>query len=97
MALSKKVIKPRPLTRNLNKIAKEIEANWSSINFAAWPYLDAMKKINGGLTEVYGTEPADVIVRYFLANAGTWRGAVANRIKDELRSALLHHDNLGAP
>jgi hypothetical protein len=31
---------------------------------------------------------ADMVVRYFLGNATTWRGADAKRIKAELKSLL---------
>lgn len=77
--------------RSLSVIAREIKADWSSrgkgVNYAAKPYLDAM----GGLdrvTDPFGYDSGDSIVRYFLANASTWRGETAKRVKAELRAML---------
>ena len=38
-----------------------------------------------GVTDAYGYDSGDTIVRYFLANAGTWRGETARQVKAELR------------
>jgi hypothetical protein len=37
---------------------------------------------------MYGADDARGIVMYFLANAGTWRGENARRIKAELKGML---------
>jgi hypothetical protein len=37
------------------------------------------------IDDKYGYDSARSIVNYFLANAGTWRGEVARRIKKELK------------
>jgi hypothetical protein len=37
---------------------------------------------------MYGLDSGDMIVRYFLANASTFRGESARRIKKELNSML---------
>ena len=70
--------------RTLNEIAREIRADWKKVNFAAKPYLDAMASL-GSLADCYGYDTGRTIVLYFLANAGTWRGETAKRIKSELR------------
>jgi hypothetical protein len=36
------------------------------------------------VTEAYGMDTGKSVVLYFLANATTWRGDVARRIKKEL-------------
>lgn len=54
---------------------------------AAWPYLRAMHSLNT-LSDNYGLDNAKSIVRYFLANAGTWRGETARRVKKELNDML---------
>ncbi len=77
--------------RYLFVLAKIIEDDWSSIgkgvNFAARPYLDAMKTLEE-IDEVYGADTARSVVAYFLSNATSWRGSVAREIKAELRELL---------
>lgn len=74
-------------TRKLYEIAREIRADWKNIYFGARPYLDAMGSLES-IDDSYGLDSADTIVRYFIANAGTWRGETARRVKAELRSLL---------
>jgi hypothetical protein len=74
---------PRPL----HLIAADIAANWRPVNYAAAPYLDAMRSL-ATLADHYGCDPADHIVRYFLSNARSWRGEHARRIKAELNDML---------
>ncbi len=72
------------MARPIYEIAREIEGAWAKVNYAARPYLDAMKEcadING----MYYADTAKSVVLYFLANAGTWRGEDARRIKAELK------------
>jgi hypothetical protein len=74
--------------RPLYEIAREIRADWGpKVNFGARPYLDAMASL-GSINDAYGADSADMIVRYFLGNAGTWRGEVAKRVKAELKGML---------
>lgn len=73
--------------RPLHVIANDIRANWTKVNYAAAPYLDAMESLDG-IADRYGYDSADSIVRYFLANAGSWRGEDARRIKAELKAML---------
>lgn len=74
--------------RPLYEIAHEIRKDWGSkINYAAHPYLDAMTTLSS-TKDMYGFDTADMIVRYFLANASTWRGDAAKRIKAELKSMV---------
>jgi hypothetical protein len=40
------------------------------------------------LTDRYYYDSAESVVRYFLANAGQWRGPVAREIKAELKAML---------
>ena len=71
--------------RSLSEIAREIKADWTKVYFGAVPYLDAMRTLNS-IDDSYGMDDARSIVNYFLANAGTWRGDVARRVKKELKS-----------
>ena len=78
--------------RALNIIAKEILATWgkgsmSNINYAARPYLSAMRSL-GKIEDRYVAEDGHEIVARFLANARAWRGDDAKRIKKELNDLL---------
>lgn len=71
--------------RTLATIAREIDASWANVNYAARPYLDAMLQLDT-IEDNYYSDSARSIVAYFLANAGSFRGDAARRIKAELRS-----------
>ena len=73
--------------RNLSEIANEIRSNWSNVYFGAVPYLEAMGTLNT-IEDNYFMDSGRSIVAYFLANAGTWRGEVARRVKKELNKML---------
>ncbi len=70
--------------RPINEIAKEVDANWKNVYFGALPYLNAMYSLNS-VNDVYGCDSAKYILNYFLANAQTWRGEVAKRVKAEIK------------
>ena len=80
-------------TRPLYMIAHEIGANWNKrssgtdLYFGAIPYLSAMSTLNS-INDNYGMDSGRSIVAYFLANAGTWRGETAKRVKKELNAML---------
>jgi hypothetical protein len=78
---------PPPTIRPLDVIANEIRKDWQPVYFGAVPYLDAMLTLNS-INDMFGLDSADSIVRYFLANAQTWRGEVARRVKAELKDML---------
>lgn len=73
--------------RALYEIAQEVRANWKNVYFGAVPYLQAMGSLES-IDDDYGLDSAKSVVRYFLANAQTWRGDVARRIKAELKEML---------
>jgi hypothetical protein len=70
--------------RQLYEIASEIRKEWPNANYAAVPYLNAMRGLSS-VTDSYGADNGKTIVLYFLANAGAWRGEAAKRIKAELK------------
>lgn len=79
---------PRPL----HVIAGEIFADWKTMrekgeNHPAYPYADAMRSLDG-IEDRYVLDSGEGIVRYFLSNAGAWRGDVARRVKAELKSMV---------
>lgn len=75
---------PRPI----HQIAREIERDWSQIgkgvNYAAKPYLDAMKQLDK-IEDNYYCDSGHSVVCYFLSNASTYRGEKAKALKAELK------------
>lgn len=70
--------------RPIYQIAFEIAKDWKTPYFGAVPYINAMKSINN-IDDMYGEDTAKSILCYFLANAQTWRGEVARRVKAEIK------------
>lgn len=73
--------------RDLSTIAYEIKRTWKNVYFGAVPYLDAMMTLSS-IDQNYGMDSAKSIVNYFLANASSYRGEDARRIKKELKTML---------
>jgi hypothetical protein len=73
--------------RKISEIATEIRREWKTVYFGAAPYLSAMSQLDT-INDVYGYDSAESIVLYFLANAQTWRGDAARRIKLELKNLV---------
>lgn len=74
---------PRPLYL----IAHEINRDWNRPYFGARPYIAAMSDLDT-LEDKFLHDSARSVVAYFLANANTWRGDTARRVKTELRTML---------
>ena len=75
------------MTRSLSTIHREISNDWVKPFYGAVPYLDAMRHLDT-MRDKYYYDDAQSVVVYFLANASTWRGEVARRIKAELKTML---------
>jgi hypothetical protein len=73
--------------RPLYQIAVDIRSDWPKPYFGAVPYLNAMRGLQS-IDDAYGLDNARSIVRYFLANAATWKGDKARAIKAELKGML---------
>ena len=73
--------------RSLFLIAREIARDWKKPYFGAVPYIQAMMTMDSP-NDNYGYDPGHEIVLYFLANANTWRGEVARRVKAELKDMV---------
>jgi hypothetical protein len=73
------------MSRPISEIAAEIRKCWPNVNYAAKPYLDAMHSLTN-ITDDYGYDSGKSVVLYFLANAQTWKGPDARRIKTELKT-----------
>lgn len=76
---------PTDAPRLISTIANEIEKTWPKVNYAARPYLDAMKSL-GVITDQFYFDDAKSILIYFLGNAQSWRGDDARRIKAEIKA-----------
>lgn len=73
--------------RSLSEIANEVRKDWKKVYFGAVPYLSAMADLDK-VTDMYGADRGDMIVRYFLSNATGWKGEVAKRVKAELKAMV---------
>ena len=71
--------------RDICEIAEEIKADWTKPHFAAMPYLNAMDSLFT-INDYYYCDSAREIILRFLANARTWRGPIAQKIKKELKA-----------
>jgi hypothetical protein len=71
--------------RPIYEIAAEIRKDWKKPYFGAVPYLQAMETLIDSNSR-YGMDDANGIILYFLANASSWRGDTARRIKAELKN-----------
>ncbi len=76
-----------PQPRSIYAIADDIRSNWPNPYFGAVPYLKAMLTLSTMKDRYYGDSAQDVII-YFLANAHTFRGEDARRLKIELNALL---------
>lgn len=79
--------KTTPAHRALSAIAREIQSDWTKVNYAAVPYLQAMFTLHH-INDDCGYDSGQSVVRYFLANAGSWRGDTARRVKAELKAMI---------
>lgn len=78
---------PRPIYA----IAHDVDREWSKqgkgVNYAAKPYLDAMKQVSSK-DDHYGLDSAKSVVSYFLSNASSFKGDAAKSLKNELKAAI---------
>jgi len=73
--------------RRICEIAQDIHEEWKNIHYSALPYLQSMLFISWG-TEYHCNDSAKSIILYFLANAQTFRGEQARKLKAELKCHL---------
>ena len=69
---------------NISSIAFEIKNNWVNTNYAAKPYIEAMKYLNN-INDNYGLDSAKSIVLYALSNMAAFKGDKAKIIKAHLK------------
>lgn len=73
--------------RTIREIAIDIRQHWPKVYYGAEPYLTAMFHLYT-VNNRYGLDSARSILEYFLANATTWRGEDARRLKQEIKGLL---------
>jgi hypothetical protein len=71
--------------RPLHVIARDIYQAWPKVNYAAKPYLEAMRDLSS-INDKYGYDDARSIVLYFLSNAASFKGDTAKLLKLELKT-----------
>ena len=76
------------MSRELNAIGADIKSNWSNVNYAAVPYLDALCHLKT-IDDKFYQDDAKTIILYFLSNAKGWKGIKAKNIKTELKNILI--------
>lgn len=75
--------------RTFRQIAKDIKSTWLNVYFGAVPYLEAMLELDTtDPNAMYYYDRAEDIALYFLANASTFRGNDAKRLKEELKKLI---------
>lgn len=72
-----------PPPRPIHRIAREILRCWPKPSQYATPYLHALITVSGP-NDLYGSDSARDLIDYFLANASSFRGPDARRLKAEL-------------
>lgn len=71
--------------RSIRSIALDIRKEWTKVNYAAKPYLEAMMELDS-INDKYGFDNARSIILYFLSNASSFRGERAKALKAELKA-----------
>ena len=73
--------------QSISTIAREISREWKNVNYAAKPYLEAMRSLDS-VNDSYYQDSAKSVVSYFLANASGYRGDTAKSHKAALKAIV---------
>jgi hypothetical protein len=87
MKTLEQIAPPNLSALNIAALARVIRRDWQKVYFGAAPYLHAMATLDKA-SDSYGYDSGKSIIRYFLANASTYRGPMAKAIKTELKRRL---------
>ncbi len=74
-------------TRSISTIAREVDSDWKKVSVYARPYLDTMYSLTS-VNDSFCADSGHSVILYFLANASTWRGDTARRVKAELNKMV---------
>jgi len=75
------------IMQTISTIAREISRDWKNVNYAAKPYLQAMRSLDSA-SDSFGYDSAKSVVSYFLANASGYRGDKAKAHKAALKAIV---------
>ena len=75
------------IMQTISIIAREISREWKNVNYAAKPYLNAMRSLDSA-SDSFGYDSAKSVVSYFLANASGYRGDAAKAHKAALKAIV---------
>lgn len=75
------------IMQSISTIAREISHEWKNVNYAAKPYLQAMRSLDSA-SDSFGYDSAKSVVAYFLANASGYRGDTAKAHKAALKAIV---------
>lgn len=75
------------IMQTISTIAREISREWKNVNYAAKPYLEAMRSLDSA-NDSFGYDSAKSVVSYFLANASGYRGDTAKAHKAALKAIV---------
>lgn len=64
----------------------EVRMDWKKPYFGAVPYIQALGSLDSWDGQ-YGLDEVRSLGLYFLANANSWRGEIAQRVKAEIAAA----------
>ncbi len=73
--------------QTISTIAREISREWKNVNYAAKPYLEAMRSLDSA-NDSFGYDSAKSVVSYFLCNASGYRGDTAKAHKAALKAIV---------
>lgn len=73
--------------QTISTIAREISREWKNVNYAAKPYLQAMRSLDSA-NDSFGYDSAKSVVSYFLCNAAGYRGDAAKAHKAALKAIV---------
>lgn len=73
--------------QSISTIAREISRDWKNVNYAAKPYLEAMRSLDSA-SDSFEYDSAKSVVSYFLANASGYRGDTAKAHKSALKAIV---------
>ena len=73
--------------RPISQIARDISIDWQNVKYSAKPYLNALSQLHD-VNDRFGFDDAKSLIRYFLANASSYRGENAKKYKSELKALI---------
>ena len=89
---SRKTRRHRPIKEIANEIGRDWSKNKRGMHFSAVPPFEGMLSLDD-IDDMYFSDTGRQVVASFLANAQTWRGPTARKLKAELNQILSLQDH----